>query len=171
MRRECRGRFPHDRLQRKPRVSDPGMHHGTCVTHLPWCITGSLKHGVGRNGPGIPGACATRPQFYASGNGPIDDVIWIRDNLLFSDSFKSPKSWLENNIYPEGIPKCGCVAWVWCYNMWPLTTYVNLNVLYSNVQSGLNPRVNTIILYRKWPVVEIIADTVLSRLYTSRSWR
>ena len=25
-----------------PRVSDPGMHHGTCVTHVPWCIPGSL---------------------------------------------------------------------------------------------------------------------------------
>ena len=24
-----------------PRVSDPDMHHGTCVTHLPWCMTGT----------------------------------------------------------------------------------------------------------------------------------
>ena len=23
-------------------VSDTDMHHGTCVTHVPWCITGSL---------------------------------------------------------------------------------------------------------------------------------
>ena len=22
--------------------SDPGMHHGTCVTHVPWCMSGSL---------------------------------------------------------------------------------------------------------------------------------
>ena len=29
MRRECRERFPRHRLQRKPLVSDPGMHHGT----------------------------------------------------------------------------------------------------------------------------------------------
>ena len=34
--------FPHNRLQRKPLVSDPGMHHGTCVTHVPWCMSGSL---------------------------------------------------------------------------------------------------------------------------------
>ena len=34
MRRECRERFPRHRLRRKPLVSDPGMHHGTCVTHL-----------------------------------------------------------------------------------------------------------------------------------------
>ena len=28
-----------------PRVSDPGMHHGTCVTHVPWCMPGSLISG------------------------------------------------------------------------------------------------------------------------------
>ena len=33
MRRECRERFPRHLLQRKTQVSDPGMHHGTCVTH------------------------------------------------------------------------------------------------------------------------------------------
>ena len=27
--------FPHRRFQSKPLVSDPGMHHGTCVTHVP----------------------------------------------------------------------------------------------------------------------------------------
>ena len=57
--RECRGRFPRHRLQRKPLVSDPGMHHGTCVTHVPWCMSGSLTRGGGKNFPGIPGACAT----------------------------------------------------------------------------------------------------------------
>ena len=25
-----------------PRVSDPDMHHGTCVTHVPGCMPGSL---------------------------------------------------------------------------------------------------------------------------------
>ena len=28
-----------------PRASDPGMHHGTCVTHVPWCMLGSLTTG------------------------------------------------------------------------------------------------------------------------------
>ena len=46
-------------------VSDPDMHHGTCVTHVPWCMPGSLTSGFlwnrrrGKNVPGIPGACAT----------------------------------------------------------------------------------------------------------------
>ena len=50
------GTFSRHRLQRKPLVSDPGMHHGTCVTHVPWCMSGSLTRGGGEN---VPGACAT----------------------------------------------------------------------------------------------------------------
>ena len=50
--------FPHPRFQRKPLVSDPDMHHGTCVTHVPWCMSGSLTCGDGENVPDIPGACA-----------------------------------------------------------------------------------------------------------------
>ena len=49
MRRECRERFPRHRLQRKPQVSDPDMHRGTCVTHVPWCMSGSLTSGGGEN--------------------------------------------------------------------------------------------------------------------------
>ena len=40
MRRECRERFPPP-----PRFSDPDMHHGTCVTHVSWCMPGSLTNG------------------------------------------------------------------------------------------------------------------------------
>ena len=50
--------FPTHRLQRKPLVSDPDMHHGTYVTHVPWCMSGSLTCGGGENVPGIPNACA-----------------------------------------------------------------------------------------------------------------
>ena len=60
MRRWCRERFPHHRLQRKPPISDPGMHHGTCITHVPWCMSGSLTRGGEENVSGVPGACTTR---------------------------------------------------------------------------------------------------------------
>ena len=36
------GSFPLHRFQRKSLVSDRGMHHGTCVTHVLWCMLGSL---------------------------------------------------------------------------------------------------------------------------------
>ena len=64
MRRECRERFPRNWLQRKPLVSDPGMHHGTCVKHVPWSMSGSLTGRGGENVPGIPGACTTRNFMY-----------------------------------------------------------------------------------------------------------
>ena len=59
MRRGCRERLPRYRLRRKPLDSDPGMHHGACVTHVPWCMSGSLTRGGGKNVPGISGACGT----------------------------------------------------------------------------------------------------------------
>ena len=56
-------------LQRKLLVSDPGMHHGMCVTHVPWCMSGSLTRSGGKNVPGIPGAIA--PAILLSGKRPM----------------------------------------------------------------------------------------------------
>ena len=64
LRRECREPFPRHRLKRKPLVSDPAMHHGTCVMHVPWCMSGSLTRGGWENVLGITGACATRDFTY-----------------------------------------------------------------------------------------------------------
>ena len=57
---EYREHFPRHRLQRKPLDNDPCMHHGTCVTHTPWSMSGSLTRVGGENVPGIPRACAPR---------------------------------------------------------------------------------------------------------------
>ena len=54
------GRFPRHRLQRKLLVSDIGMHHSMCVTHVPWRMSESLNRNGGENVPDIPGARATR---------------------------------------------------------------------------------------------------------------
>ena len=70
MRWECRERFPRNRLQRKPLVSDPGMHHGTCVSHVSWCMSGSLTRGGGKKGSQHSGRMRN-PQFYVSGKRPI----------------------------------------------------------------------------------------------------
>ena len=86
MHRECRERFPHHQFQRKPLVSDPGMHHGTCVMHVPWCMSGSLTLGGGKNVPGIPGACATRNFTYLARGpwrwGRIISPHWRQAHLL-----------------------------------------------------------------------------------------
>ena len=73
-----------------PQVSDPDMHHGTCVTHLPWCMPGSLTIGFlwnrrrGENVPGIPGACATCNFTYLV-RGPLS---------TYSNNEREPHSWL-----------------------------------------------------------------------------
>ena len=94
MRRECREPFPRHRLQRKPLVSDPGMHHGTCITHVPWCMSGSLTHGGGENVPGIPGACTTLRFTYLT-RGPCSLFPGMRNGFgpitHFSDMI-SPRS-------------------------------------------------------------------------------
>ena len=41
-------------FQRKPLVSDPGMYHGTCVTHVPRCVSGSLTRVVRETIPAFP---------------------------------------------------------------------------------------------------------------------
>ena len=73
----CRERFPRYQLQGQPLVSDPGMHHGTCATHVPWCMSGSLTRGGGGNVPGIPVACVTRNSAYLL-RGP-----WLKFGIVY----------------------------------------------------------------------------------------
>ena len=73
--RECRERLPPP-----PRVSDPDKDHGTCVTHVPWCMpvsltSGSFEVGGEENVPGIPGACASRNFTYLV-RGPLRPM-WL----------------------------------------------------------------------------------------------
>ena len=58
-----------------PRVSDPDMHHGTCVTHVPWWISGSLTSGFlwsrWRGKRSRHSRRMRNPQFYVSGKRPM----------------------------------------------------------------------------------------------------
>ena len=60
-----------------PQVSDPDMHHGTCVTHVPWCMPGSLTSGFLWNRRRVKRSRHSRRmrnlQFYVSGKRPI---VW-----------------------------------------------------------------------------------------------
>ena len=55
------------------RVSDPDMHHGTCVLHVPWCMPGSLTNGFlwSRWRGKRHSRCTYNPQFYVSGKRPV----------------------------------------------------------------------------------------------------
>ena len=58
-----------------PRVSDPDMNNGTCVTHVPWCMSGSLTSGFlwsrWRGKCSQHSWCMRNPQFYLSGMRPM----------------------------------------------------------------------------------------------------
>ena len=60
-----------------PRVSDPDMHHGTCVTHVSWCMPGSLTSDFLWSGWRQKHSQHSRrtnnTQFYVSGKRPIGD--------------------------------------------------------------------------------------------------
>ena len=71
------------------RVSEPDMHHGTCVTHVPWCMLGSLpstflwsrwQTKLFRHS-----RCMRNLQFYISGKRPISEKHTAR---IFWDTFQ-----------------------------------------------------------------------------------
>ena len=69
-------------LSPSPWVSDPDMHHGTCVTHVPWCMPGSLASSFLWNrwlGKRSRHSRRMRnPQFYVSGKRPMASEIQLR---------------------------------------------------------------------------------------------
>ena len=65
MHRECRERFPRGLLQRKPLVSDPGMHHGTCDD----ACRDRVPAVAGKTFPTY--SAYAHPQFYVSDKRPM----------------------------------------------------------------------------------------------------
>ena len=78
--------FPHQWLQRTPlAISDPGRHHDTWPTHVPWCMLESLTRSGRENVPGIPRTCAVQNLTY------LTRVLWVVSNqhvqLFIADVF------------------------------------------------------------------------------------
>ena len=106
MRRECPGRFLRHELQRKPLVSDPNIHHRTCVTHVPDACRDRW--------PAVAGKRSRHswrmhsPQFCVSGKKPMDKSItriptWTAAN--FDICLGGP-----GDIYCEHLKKFDCVT-------------------------------------------------------------
>ena len=62
-------------LSPPPRVSDPDMHHGTCVTRVTWCMPGSLTScflwSRWQRKQSQHSRRMSNPQLYVSGKRPI----------------------------------------------------------------------------------------------------
>ena len=99
MRGECRERLPRHQLRMKPLVSDPGMHHGTCVTHVPWCMSGLLTSGDGEK-RSRHSRRTRNPQFYVFGKRPtVQTLDWDRfTSGLLCHARYSP---LHGNTYSD----------------------------------------------------------------------
>ena len=79
-----------------PRVNDPGMHHGTCVTHVPWCMPGSLTSGFLWSRCRGKRSQHTRrihnPQFYLSGKRPKARIMISCPDTRAWESLRSKAS-------------------------------------------------------------------------------
>ena len=94
-----------------PQVSDPDMHHGMWVTHVPWCMQGSLTSGLlwsrWREKRSRHSRRMHNPKFYVSGKRPMDMHMMRRgkQSVKHNSTFKCARvsAWL-----------CACVliyAW------------------------------------------------------------
>ena len=105
MRRDWREHLP------RPAVSDPDMHHGTCMKHVPWCMPGSLTRGLlcrWRGKRSQHSRCMRNPQSYVSGKRPMKiSVIGYLNWLvvfLWAPHRKGNKS--AKGAYTWGSPVC-----------------------------------------------------------------
>ena len=69
-----------------PWVSDPDIHYGTYVTHLPWwmlrsLISDFLRNRWRENVPGTPGSCTTRHFTYLA-RGPYGHTVRTLQTVL-----------------------------------------------------------------------------------------
>ena len=109
-----------------PRVSNPDMHHGTCVTHVPWCMPGSLTSGLvwcrwrgkrSRHSRRMP-----HPQFYISGKRSMmaswyADAFNITQGLYYIEvrdkvnSFEDREGRRWNLWVPDFQISCNKLTW------------------------------------------------------------
>ena len=104
--------FPCGRLQRKPLASDPGRHHGTCMTHVLWCMSGSLTRGGRENFPSFP--AHVHPQCYVSGKRPIY-WYWHWSGMWGATSVLEYKKWInmDKQLTAMADYKCPIRSWNW----------------------------------------------------------
>ena len=83
------------------RFSDPAMHHGRCVTHVPWCMSGSLTSGFlwSQGKRSRHSRRMHNQQFYVSGKRPICIYAYNEWNHLGEGNF-TPHFIRHVIIYP-----------------------------------------------------------------------
>ena len=108
-------------------VSDPDMHHGTCVTHVPWCMSGSLTSGFhwsrwwGKHSR--HSRRMLNPQFCLSRKRPI---TWanIRQDLWVLPYDMTKRRWVKPRwTRPRCFTHLTLLIWLeWYHSMHPVWT-------------------------------------------------
>ena len=106
------------------------MHHGTCVTHVPWCMSGSLTCGDGENVPCIPGACAPAILriWQEAHEGEVcgfSHTLQWRHNERGGVSNHQPHSYLLNRLFSRRLKKTSklpSLAFVGGIHRWPVNS-------------------------------------------------
>ena len=84
-----------------PLISDPDMHHGTCLTYVPWCMSGSLTSGFlwnrwrGKRSRHIRRMCNT--QFCVTGKRPMP----VKAILNICGMYTTYIHWKHSTFYKE----------------------------------------------------------------------
>ena len=118
-----------------PRVSDPDMHHATCVAHVSWCMLGSLTSGFHwsrlREKHSRHSRRMLNPQFYVSGKRSMswhhhEDEEWGHAHaidpetrshkIITSTPFKAVFGYLTNKA------KQNKNKHYHCHDKWPQAT-------------------------------------------------
>ena len=93
-----------------PRVSDPDMHHGTCVTHVTWCMPELLTSGFfqsqWRGKRSRHSRRMRNPKFYVSGKNTKAQRRWLIQYLLTGGAFhvELSKCFLGRNMSRQISP-------------------------------------------------------------------
>ena len=105
-----------------PRVGNPHMHHGTCMTHVSWCMPESLTNGFLWNRCRGKRSRQSRrmrnPQFYVSGKRPMDDRLQPTKNKHVI-------------AYPCQYPDDG-LAYLWGINQRP-NMFITCSYIYKDI--------------------------------------
>ena len=76
-------------------VNDPDMHHGTCVTHVPWCMSGSLTNGfllksvAGKKFSAFPSHA--QPSILLTGKRPM--IVTVNNTTFLATAKTRMKPW------------------------------------------------------------------------------
>ena len=96
------------------RVSDPDMHHGTCVTHVPWSLTSVFRWSRWHGNRSRHSRRMQNPQFYVSGKRHIGHVLTrIRIWILHKYPSRLQSVGNQRNIsISKGSHVCELIQWI-----------------------------------------------------------